>query len=172
MGFSSKDLVVGLAPLLALWLIACSQQSIPQNTSSAVPYVDHSPSTSTTAIPKSPPAATAPPSTPSSLPSVPVESTITRLPLQVISVSSPVRAGANATLTAQTTPGANCTITVYYKSGRSTAAGLISKTADSGGRVSWTWKVGSNTTSGSWRIVVDAIFNGETTSQTTYFTVR
>jgi 5-hydroxyisourate hydrolase-like protein (transthyretin family) len=87
-------------------------------------------------------------------------------------VSSPVRAGASATLTAQTTPGANCTITVYYKSGRSTAAGLISKTADSGGRVSWTWKVGSNTTSGSWRIVVASSFNGETTSQTTYFTVR
>ena len=46
------------------------------------------------------------------------------LSLQVISVTSPVTHGANATLTAKTTPGAHCTITVNYKSGPSTASGL------------------------------------------------
>ena len=84
--------------------------------------------------------------------------------LEIVSVTSPVSKGANATLTAQTSPNANCTITVYYKSGASTAAGLNPKTANSSGLVSWTWKVGSKTTSGNWRIVVSC--NGVTKETT------
>jgi hypothetical protein len=95
------------------------------------------------------------------------------LSLQIISVTSPVSPGANATLVAQTTPGAECSIIVYYKSGPSTATGLMTpKTADNSGRVSWTWKVGTRTTPGSWQIVVSASYEGQTVSQDTYFTVR
>jgi len=75
--------------------------------------------------------------------------------LESISVTNPVSQGANATLIARTTPGASCSITVYYKSGASKASGLEPHTADSNGSVSWTWKVSNNTTPGNWRIVVN-----------------
>jgi len=91
--------------------------------------------------------------------------------LEIVSVTSPIGKGNTATLRAKTIPGADCTITVYYKSGPSSASGLYSKKADSGGSVSWSWKVGTRTTSGSWRIVVTASLDGDTVSQTTNFTV-
>ncbi len=94
------------------------------------------------------------------------------LTLTIVSVTSPVGPGYNATLIAKTAPGARCTITVYYKSGPSEAAGLYPKDADANGSVSWTWKVGTRTTPGSWRIVVTASLSGKTVSQTTYFTVQ
>ena len=88
--------------------------------------------------------------------------------LTISSVTSPVSRGSNVTLSAKTSPGASCTITVNYKSGPSKASGLGPKTADSSGVVSWTWKVGSGTTLGTWPISVTC--NGVT--QTTTFTVR
>lgn len=93
------------------------------------------------------------------------------LSLEIVSVTSPIGKGYTATLRAVTIPGASCTITVYYKSGKSTALGLYPKEADSQGNVSWSWKVGTRTTPGSWLIVVTASLDGETSSQTTYFTV-
>ena len=92
--------------------------------------------------------------------------------IEIVSVTSPVSPGAYATLKASAPPGAQFTIAVYYKSGRSTAQGLYPKQADMNGDVSWTWKVGTRTTPGSWRIVVTATYDGETISQETYFTVR
>ena len=94
------------------------------------------------------------------------------LSFQIVSVTSPVSPGANATLVAQTEIGANCDIDVYYKSGASKAQGLYPKTAGSSGRVSWTWKVGTRTTPGNWQIVVKASYKGKTITQSTYFTVR
>jgi len=46
---------------------------------------------------------------------------------------------------------ATCSITVYYKSGPSSAAGLY---PEQGRRISWTWKVGTRTTPGRWPITV------------------
>jgi micrococcal nuclease len=69
-------------------------------------------------------------------------------------VTSPAAPFTDATLTISTSPGANCSIMVRYKSGPSRAKGLIPKVADGSGRVSWTWRVGSNTTPGRWPIVV------------------
>jgi micrococcal nuclease len=43
---------------------------------------------------------------------------------------------------------------VYYKSGPSVAQGLYSKRPKAG-KVSWTWMVGTNTTSGRWPIAVN-----------------
>lgn len=93
------------------------------------------------------------------------------LSLDVVSVTSPVSPGAYATLKARAPPGAQCSIAVYYKSGHSTAQGLYTKQADMNGDVSWTWKVGTRTTPGSWRIVVTATYEGKTISRQTYFTV-
>lgn len=62
--------------------------------------------------------------------------------------------GSNATLRAKTAPNTSCSIEVDYKSGPSTAAGLVVKNSDSAGNVSWTWKVGANTTPGAWPITV------------------
>jgi len=92
--------------------------------------------------------------------------------LDIVSVTSPISPGAYATLNASAPPGAQCSIVVYYKSGPSTAQGLYNKQADVNGDVSWTWKVGTRTTPGSWRIVVTATYEGRRTSQETYFTVR
>jgi hypothetical protein len=61
--------------------------------------------------------------------------------------------GDYATLTAAVSPARRCSITVYYKSGPSRAQGLYAKIPRAG-RVSWTWKVGTNTTAGRWRITV------------------
>jgi competence protein ComEC len=92
--------------------------------------------------------------------------------LEIVSVTSPVNAGGNATLTAKTAPGADCTITVYYKSGPSSASGLEPQTADADGMVSWTWKVGSRTTHGTWRIVVTATVDSQEYTQETSFAVK
>jgi hypothetical protein len=46
-----------------------------------------------------------------------------------------------------------CSITVRYKSGPSHAQGLFRKSPVRG-RVSWTWKVGTRTTPGTWPIYV------------------
>jgi micrococcal nuclease len=62
--------------------------------------------------------------------------------------------GSNATLQVKTAANTSCSIEVDYKSGPSTAAGLGAKNSDGAGNVSWTWKVGANTTPGSWPITV------------------
>jgi len=76
------------------------------------------------------------------------------VPITLISVTSPAAPFTDATLTISTSPGANCSIVVHYKSGPSRAKGLVPKVASSSGRVSWTWRVGSNTTPGRWPINV------------------
>jgi hypothetical protein len=88
--------------------------------------------------------------------------------VRLVSVSSPIYAGDYATLTARVSSSASCSITVHYKSGPSRAKGLSSK-RPSGGRVSWTWKVGTNTTSGRWRITVGC---GSAGTLRTSFVVR
>jgi hypothetical protein len=95
-----------------------------------------------------------------------------QLSLEVLSLTSPVSAGSNASIRVKTLPGANCTITVHYKSGPSSAAGLEPKAADANGEVSWRWKVGSRTSPGNWRIVVTASHDGKTVAQDTTFTVE
>jgi hypothetical protein len=82
-----------------------------------------------------------------------------------VSTSDP---GDYATLTASVTPGRMCSIVVHYKSGPSRARGLYPKRSVAG-RVSWTWKVGTNTTSGRWAITVSC---GSAGTLRTSFVVR
>jgi hypothetical protein len=72
--------------------------------------------------------------------------------VKLVRVSS-AYAGSYATLTAAVSPARRCSIIVHYKSGPSTAQGLYAKTPRAG-RVSWRWKVGTNTTAGRWAITV------------------
>jgi competence protein ComEC len=90
----------------------------------------------------------------------------------VLSLTSPISAGGKAQLTIQTIPGAACSIAVYYKSGASQAAGLGPQTADASGKASWSWKVGSSTTPGLWKIVVQSQLGEKTTKLEIPFEVR
>jgi hypothetical protein len=72
---------------------------------------------------------------------------------RLVRVTSPVSRGNYATLVARVIPSRTCSITVYYKSGPSTAQGLYPKRPRLS-RVSWTWKVGTRTTPGRWPIRV------------------
>ena len=75
--------------------------------------------------------------------------------LQIL--SWPEVIGRNETGTVKIKGKANTeyTITVYYKSGSSSASGLDPKTSDANGYVSWFWKVGGRTAPGTYRIVVE-----------------
>ena len=94
------------------------------------------------------------------------------LPISVVSLTSPVAPFTDATLQIQTVLEASCSITVRYKSGPSKAKGLISQTADSKGRITWQWRVGSNTTPGEWPIVVRCRKGSESGELKTSFEVR
>jgi len=92
--------------------------------------------------------------------------------ISVVSLNSPISAGSNAKLTIQTAPGSICSITVYYKSGPSSAAGLGSQTTDASGQATWSWKVGSRTTPGIWEIVVQSNLNDKSASISIPFEVK
>ncbi|ACV57083.1 nuclease (SNase domain protein) [Alicyclobacillus acidocaldarius subsp. acidocaldarius DSM 446] len=74
--------------------------------------------------------------------------------ITVISSDLNVQRGGYASVTIQTTPGALGTIEVDYKTGPSHASGLEPKTADSSGRITWEWRVGSSTTAGQWPVTI------------------
>lgn len=88
--------------------------------------------------------------------------------LEVTNVSSSVYPGEYAYVSVQGEPNTDYSITVTYKSGASTAAGLYTKTSDSNGNVSWEWKVGTRTSSGTYPIRISG--GGQTV--TANFTVN
>jgi len=116
------------------------------------------------------PVAAAPPA-PAPAPPVPQPPALATLDVTFTSISTPIGAGNVATATIKTAAGASCSITVTYKSGKSTAKGLDPKIADMNGMVSWSWLVGGNTTPGSWPIDVTCSANGQTATQHMTFTV-
>jgi hypothetical protein len=68
----------------------------------------------------------------------------------IVSVTSPAHRGSNATLVAKTSARASCNLSVTLPSGaQSQSTGLGGATADSAGRVQWTWKIGTRTTPGT-----------------------
>ena len=92
--------------------------------------------------------------------------------IDVISLTSPIFAGSIANLTIQTLPGATCSITVYYKSGASQAAGLGSQIANASGNVSWSWKVGAQTSPGIWKITVNSSLHDKSATLSIPFEVK
>ena len=88
--------------------------------------------------------------------------------VRLVSVTSPAYPGSDATLVARVSSSSVvCSVTVYYKSGPSVAQGLYPKRPRNG-RVSWTWKVGGNTTLGRWPVTVNC---GSAGSFRTHFRV-
>lgn len=97
---------------------------------------------------------------------------ITTPSLNITKLTSPVRPGRNATLIAETMPGAKCSIAVHYLSGLGQAAGLQSTPiADENGKVSWTWLVGTRTTPGTYNVDVTANYKGDTITKRTELTI-
>jgi len=88
--------------------------------------------------------------------------------INVVSLTSPISRGSQASITINTAPNVLCTIAVYYKSGKSEAQGLEPKNSDGNGNCTWSWKVGGRTTPGEWKIVLTAEGVGQ---KETYFTV-
>jgi hypothetical protein len=86
----------------------------------------------------------------------------------VTSVTSNVDPGQTASVSIQGSPNTDYSISVRYKSGNSTAAGLKTKMSDSNGNVSWSWEVGAKTSSGTYPITI----SGGGTSTSTEFTVN
>jgi hypothetical protein len=110
-----------------------------------------SPSATAAATPTSDAVPSPTPSAPSPTPTPPAPA---QTVVKFLNAPLTVHRGSNATLQVTTTANTSCSIEVDYKSGRSTAAGLVTKNSDGAGNVSWTWKVGANTTPGSWPITV------------------
>ena len=79
--------------------------------------------------------------------------------ITLLFLTTPIERGNSAMITVSGQTGERYTITVYYKSGKSSAKGLEEKTCRDG-TVSWTWKVGSRTAEGTYRIVISG--GGET----------
>jgi hypothetical protein len=91
--------------------------------------------------------------------------------IKKVSLISPIGRGAYETLEIKTLAGASCSITVTYASGPSKAAGLDPTKADSSGYASWTWKVGTSTTLGTWPIDVRCVKSGASAKKRFSFTV-
>ncbi|MBL8160075.1 hypothetical protein JNJ66_06490 [Candidatus Saccharibacteria bacterium] len=73
-------------------------------------------------------------------------------------LTSPVDPGSNVSLTAKTTPTADCEIKVEYDKVPSTDSGLVPKKADEYGIVSWTWTVEESVPRGEWPVRVSCKF--------------
>jgi hypothetical protein len=106
------------------------------------------------AISASPGVATAP--APTTVPPAPTANASPTPPpaaptgVTIVSVSSPVDAGAYASLVARTLPGGACSLSVTLPSGRqSQSSGLGPATADGWGQVSWNWRTGTTTRPGT-----------------------
>ncbi len=70
------------------------------------------------------------------------------------SFTTPVVPGSNASLSVKTNPKAACSIRVEYDKQASTDNGLVPKTADEYGIVSWAWTVEDGRPYGKWPVVV------------------
>ena len=95
------------------------------------------------------PVSQAPGAPPATQPSAPASAGVT-----FVAVVGGAPGGA-ASVTVQTAPGAACTIGYVTPAGtQSSAQGLVPKTAERGGYVSWSWVIGSNTRPGTGSVTV------------------
>lgn len=76
------------------------------------------------------------------------------------SLISPVAPGQNTTFNVRTNAGSTCTITAVYNKVPSHDSGLVPKTADEWGYVSWTWTVDRSAPAGTWPVTVTCVYHG------------
>lgn len=75
----------------------------------------------------------------------------------LVSLSSPISAGSDASLVVQVAPGAACFLSYRTPSGTdSSAQGLGAATANGEGRCGWSWRIGSNTNPGTGHLFVSS----------------
>lgn len=67
-------------------------------------------------------------------------------------------------------PNVSANLAVFYKTGQSTAKYLGWKQADDNGYIEWEWKIGVNTTPGSWPLVIQ--LEDGTTLEATFMVVK
>jgi hypothetical protein len=79
--------------------------------------------------------------------------------VSVQTLTSPVAPGANASISVRTNPSSQCTIKVEYNKIPSKDSGLVVRTADEFGTVSWTWTVDKTAPLGEWPVGVTCIYN-------------
>lgn len=84
--------------------------------------------------------------------------------ISLTSFTQNVSDGSEATITVTAAPGTTASIEVDYSSEASHASGLSPKKVGADGTVSWSWKVGSNTTAGNWPVIITD--NGQTLKET------
>ena len=75
--------------------------------------------------------------------------------------TSPTAPGSNASITVRTKPKAACNIAVTYDKDKSVDSGLIPKTADEYGVVSWSWTIEPNRPVGTWPVDITCALNGK-----------
>lgn len=120
--------------------------SLPTSTHTPLPTITWTLTASPTQSPIPQPTATTKPSNTQP----PASPTIT-----LKNLSSPIERGDDASMTIETKPGISCSISYYAPLGNeSTAKGLESKTSDSNGICSWTWRISGNTTPGTGTIYI------------------
>ena len=98
----------------------------------------------------------------------------TGLSVRFTDVPSPAPIGGSSTIGATTSAGATCSIRVTLPSGRTstTAALLVTETANGSGNVSWTWKIRSNTRAGTATALVSCTLGSKGGSATTTFSMQ
>ena len=74
--------------------------------------------------------------------------------ISLVSLTSSVSRGSDATVSIKGLPNTTYDIDVIYSSGESKATGLEDKTSDSNGNVSWTFKVSSNVKPGTYEVKI------------------
>ena len=75
--------------------------------------------------------------------------------IQLLEKPDPAIASKQAKVKVRMEPGASAQLSVYYKTGKSTAKYLGWKTADENGYIEWEWNVGFNTTPGTWPFIIE-----------------
>ena len=78
------------------------------------------------------------------------------LDVQLLSKTSPIKAGSTATVEVQGEPNTEYSIVVEYSSGPSSASGLEPKLSDESGYVSWSWRVSGSVKPGNYTITISS----------------
>ena len=72
----------------------------------------------------------------------------------ILEKPNPGVANKQGKIRAKINPNASANLTIFYKSGKSSAKYLGWKQADENGYIEWEWKIGVNTTPGSWPFTI------------------
>lgn len=94
------------------------------------------------------------------------------LSIKIVKRTKSVKRNGTASVTIRTAKKARCDIEVEYASGYATAKGLGEKKTNADGLITWKWKVGSNTTKGTWPIYISCELGERTGFRETEFTVK